>query len=247
MDPGERTPGRGGPGRRTMEPERPITGSGLRTPRAAGVAGILFSVLLGVALVLIIVSQPPDPAKPGAWLSDPARRGALVVALNLVPFAGIAFLWFIGVVRDRIGQLEDRFFATVFLGSGLLFVAMLFAGAAFAGGLAAEAAARPVAAYGPDTLALGRQITSLLLRLYAMRMAAVFTMSAATITLRTRVVPRWIGIAGIAVAVVLLVSVGLTLWVELLFPAWILLLSVDILRAGSRGSFGAVPSPGQGA
>src|SRR5215472_7050014 len=243
----ERTPGRGGTGRRTMEPERPITGSGLRTPRAAGIAGILFSVLLGVALVLIIVSQPPDPAKPGAWLSDPARRGSLVVALNLVPFAGIAFLWFIGVVRDRIGQLEDRFFATVFLGGG-----MLFAGAAFAGGLAAEAAAGSAAASTPATLDIARRITSLLLRLYAMRMAAVFTMSAATITLRTRVVPRWIGIAGIVVAVILLVSVGLSLWIELLFPAWILLLSVDILRTGLRRSANAAatataPSPGQGA
>jgi len=234
-----------------MEPERPITGSGLRTPRAAAVAGILFSVLLGLALVLIIVSQPPDPSKPGAWLSDPARRGSLVVALNLVPFAGIAFLWFIGVVRDRIGQLEDRFFASVFLGSGLLFVAMLFAGAAFAGGLAAESAAGP-AASTPATLDIARQVTSLLLRLYAIRMAAVFTMSVATITLRTRVVPRWIGISGIAVAVVLLVSVGLSLWVELLFPAWILLLSVDILRTGLRRPAGAsatatAPSPGQGA
>ncbi len=217
-----------------MEPEGPIIGGGLRTPRAAAVAGILFSVLLSLAIVLIIVSQPSDPSRPGAWLSDPARRRTLAVALNLVPFAGIAFLWFIGVVRDRIGQLEDRFFASVFLGSGLLFVAMLFAGAAFAGGLAAEAALSSAAAPGPDTLAIGRQITSLLLRLYAMRMAAVFTMSVATITLRTRVVPRWIGISGIAVAVLLLVSVGLPLWVQLLFPAWILLLSVDILRTGLR-------------
>jgi len=156
-----------------------------------------------------------------------------------VPFAGIAFLWFIGVVRDRIGQLEDRFFASVFLGSGLLFVAMLFDGAAFAGGLLAEMAAGSAATPGPDALAVGRQITSLLLHLYAMRMAAVFTMSAATIMLRTKVGPRWIGLLGIAVGVVLLVSVGLTLWVELLFPAWILLLSVDILRTGLRQSPGA--------
>ena len=55
----------------------------------------------------------------------------------MVPFAGIAFLWFIGVVRDRIGEREDKFFATVFLGSGLLFVAMLFAAAAVLGGLIA--------------------------------------------------------------------------------------------------------------
>ena len=225
--------------------ERPVTdrealriGRELRAPRAAAVAGILFSVLLGLALVLIIISQPPNPGQPGGWLTNPARRGTVAVALNLVPFAGIAFLWFIGVVRDRLGQREDRFFASVFLGSGLLFVAMLFVGAAFAGGVIVEAAAGP-AAPGPDTLALGRQITSLLLRLYAMRMAAVFTMSTATITLRTKVVPRWIGILGIAVAVVLLISVGLSLWVELLFPAWILLLSVEFLRTGLKRASGA--------
>jgi hypothetical protein len=223
-----------------MAHEEPLTGARLRTPRAAAVAGILFSLLLGLALVLILISAPSDSAAPGAWLSDPARRATLAVALNLVPFAGIAFLWFIGVVRDRIGPLEDRFFASVFLGSGLLFVAMLFVGAAFAGGLVADVAAGSAAAVpGPDALTLGRQITSLLLHLYAMRMAAVFTMSAATITLRTRVVSRWIGLLGIAVAVVLLVSVGLTVWVELLFPAWILLLSVDILRAGWHRSPGA--------
>jgi len=142
------------------------------------------------------------------------------------------------VVRDRIGQREDRFFASVFLGSGLLFVAMLFAGAAFAGGLIADVAARS-AVPGPDTLAISRQITGLLLRVYAMRMAAVFTISTATITLRTKVIPRWIGMLGFAVAAVLLVSVGLTPWVELLFPAWILLLSIDILRTGLRSSRGA--------
>ncbi len=215
---------------------QPLIRTGLRTPRAAAIAGILFSVLLGLVLILIIISQPSDPAAAGAWLSDPARRATIAIALNLVPFAGIAFLWFIGVVRDRIGQREDRFFASVFLGSGLLFVAMLFTGAAFAGGLLAEMAAGSAATPGPDTLAVGRQITVLLLHVYAMRMAAVFTISAATITLRTRVAPRWIGMLGFAVGAILLISVGLTLWVELLFPAWILLLSVDILRTGLRRS-----------
>ena len=59
----------------------------------------------------------------------------MAIALNLVPFAGIAFLWFIGVLRDRIGEREDRFFATVFLGSGLLFVAMIFVAAGIGGAL----------------------------------------------------------------------------------------------------------------
>ena len=216
-----------------MPAEGRVTRSGLRTPRAAAIAGILFALLLGVAFVLIFISQPADPAKPGAWLSDPSRRDAVAVALNLVPFAGIAFLWFIGVVRDRIGQQEDRFFATVFLGSGLLFIAMLFAGAAFAAGLGSLGTATHSAS-NPGTLIIGRNITVLLLRVYGMRMAAVFTMSAATITLRTKVIPSWIGFAGIAVAIVLLVSIGLTPWVALLFPAWILVLSVEILRTGFR-------------
>ena len=219
-------------------PERAVTGSGLRTPRAAAIAGILFALLLGLAFVLILISQPADPSKPGAWLSDPSRRGAVAVALNLVPFAGIAFLWFIGVVRDRIGQQEDRFFATVFLGSGLLFIAMLFTGAAFAAGLGSLVTATPSAS-SPGTLAIGREITVLLLRVYGMRMAAVFTMSAATITLRTKVIAPWIGFAGVAVAIVLLISIGLTPWVALLFPAWIFILSVDILRTGLRRPPGA--------
>ena len=73
-----------------------------------------------------------DPLEAGAWLKTSSNTVAL--ALNLVPFAGIpnmenaaeaAFLWLIGVLRDRLGELEDRFFATVFLGSGLLFLAMV--------------------------------------------------------------------------------------------------------------------------
>jgi hypothetical protein len=112
----------------------------LRTPRAAAVAGIVFSLLLGTALVLIRVSVPSDPAEAGSWLTDPSRRAAVALALNLVPFAGIAFLWFIGVVRDRVGQHEDRFFATVFLGSGLLFIGMLFVAAAVGGGLLSDPA-----------------------------------------------------------------------------------------------------------
>jgi hypothetical protein len=215
-----------------------VTRGGLRTPRAAAIAGILFALLLGLAFVLILISQPADPSKPGVWLSDPSRRGTVAVALNLVPFAGIAFLWFIGVVRDRIGQQEDRFFATVFLGSGLLFIAMLFTGAAFAAGLGSLETVTPSAS-SPGTLAIGREFTVLLLRVYGMRMAAVFTMSAATITLRTKVIAPWIGFAGVAVAIVLLISIGLTFWVALLFPAWILVLSVDILRTDLRRPSGA--------
>jgi len=210
-------------------------GSPLRTPGAAAVAGIVFSVLLIAALVLLRLSVPADPRVAGSWLTDPARRTAAGIALALVPFAGIAFLWFIGVLRDRIGHREDRFFGTVFLGSGVLFVAMLFVTAAVAGGLIASVS-RSSGPPGPEVLALGRDVTGLLLNVYSMRMAAVFTLTTVTIARRTEIVSRWLTVAGVVVALVLLVAVSFSDWVELLFPAWILALSIDILVAGPKAS-----------
>src|ERR1700749_3421442 len=200
-------------------------GSPLRTPRAAAVAGIIFSVLLIAALVLLRLSVPANPRVPGSWLTDSGRRTAVDVALLLVPFAGIAFLWFIRVLRGRIGHREDRFFGTVFLGSGLLFVAMLFVTAAVAGGLlaAASASSSPL---GSDVLALGRDVTGLLLNVYSMRMAAVFTLTTVTIARHTEIVSRWLTVTGVVVALILLATINFTDWVELLFPAWILALSI---------------------
>jgi hypothetical protein len=209
-------------------------GSSLRTPRAAAVAGIIFSVLLITALTVLRLSAPPRVEVAGTWLTDSGHRAAVAIALNLVPFAGIAFLWFIGVVRDRIGEREDRFFATVFLGSGLLFVGMIFVAAAAGGALIASATSSVLP--GPDTLALDRNVATSLLNVYSMRMAAVFTLTTVTIARRTRIVSRWLTLAGLACALVLLVGVGITPWVELLFPLWILALSLDILWASLRGS-----------
>ena len=94
-------------------------GSPLRTPRAAALAGIVFSVLLISALVLLRISVPAHPDVPGEWLTDSGHRAEVAIALNLVPFAGIAFLWFVGVVRDRVGAREDRFFVSHSVGCPL--------------------------------------------------------------------------------------------------------------------------------
>ena len=207
-------------------------GSPLRTSRGAAVDGIIFAVLLITALVLLRVSVPARPAVAGAWLADSRRRAAVAIALNLVPFAGIAFLWFIGVLRDRIGEREDRLFATVFLGSGLLFVGMLFVAAAVAGAtIAASSSARTSA----DMLSLSRNLTGGLLNVYSMRMAAVFTLTTVNIARRTAIVSRWLTLAGLACALTLLIGIGISPWVELLFPAWILALSLDVLISDPAG------------
>jgi hypothetical protein len=112
----------------TQMPNEPLTRANLKTPKAAAIAGMLFSVLLLAVFWLLRTSIPADPQESASWLQG--SSGSVALALNLMPFAGIAFLWFIGVLRDRLGQQEDRFFATVFFGSGLLFLAMLFTSAA---------------------------------------------------------------------------------------------------------------------
>lgn len=110
-----------------------LTHQRLRTPRAAAVAGILFAILYDSGLLLIRIAMRTDIAGETTWMKSNSRLISL--ALNLVPYAGIAFLWFIGVIRDRLGDLEDRFFASVSLGSGLLFLGLTFIGAAMAGGM----------------------------------------------------------------------------------------------------------------
>ena len=181
---------------------------------------------------------PADPNLPGVWMTDPDRRNAVRFALDLVPFAGIAFLWFIGVLRNRLGELEDQFFATVFLASGLLFVACMFAAAAVMGALIESVAASNI---DSATYYFGRRICDALINLFAMKMAGVFMISACTIGLRTAVFPRWIAFSGYACALVLLVVIANWRWITLVFPIWMLLVSAQILLTefGSREAKGA--------
>ncbi len=207
-----------------------LTRQTIRTPRAAAVAGIAFAVLLTTALVLVRLAVPKDPNEAGDWLTDGHQRDAVILALNLLPFAGIAFLWFIGVVRDRIGQAEDRLFATVFLGSGLLFIAMLFATGAIAGGLVLTVSDRPAAGVWP----FGRRIIFTLFTVYAMRMAAVFAISTTTIATRLRLAPRWLTVLGLATGATLLLTSGVFPWIELIFPTWVLVFSIYMLVVSFR-------------
>lgn len=212
----------------------------LRTPRAAGLVGIIFALLLAAAIILVRLAVPDEPGDVStSWVTDPSRRRTVKTALNLIPFAGIFFLWFMGAVRARIGEAEDQFFATVFLGSGLLFVATLFGAAAAAGGLLVTA---DLAGAGSKLQgsSFGRHVTYSLLTTYAMRMAAVFTFSTSTIGHRLGVLPRWLYLLGYLVALTLLLVSGSVAWSELVFPLWALGVSLHIFVAGLRARPGSV-------
>lgn len=216
-----------------MRPEAPGTapGQSLSTPRAAGLAGILFAVLMAGAIVLARIGLPEGGGAARVEVTS-GQRDAVTTALELVPFAGIAFLWFMGALREHAGEAEDRFVATVFLGSGLIFAASLFGAAAAAGTV--------LAADQPQEF--GRHFAYNLLTTYGMRMAAVFVFATSTIGRRLGVFPRPLALAGYLVGLVLLVAGSSLPWSELVFPAWALVVSLYILRSG-RGRPGRAPGP----
>ena len=206
----------------------------LRTPRSAAVAGIAFAVLLGASYIMIRASIPADPTADEGWLES--NRNVVAFAYSLVPFAGIAFLWFMGVIRDRLGELEDRFFATVLFGSGLLFLAMTFAATAIGGGMLAAYEIEPSGMVDSGLYNFSRSTMYRIANVFAIRMASVFMISVGTIWLRTRTMPRPFTVITYATALVLMVTVSYSVWIVLLFPAWVLIISVYILFGNLRGA-----------
>ena len=197
-----------------------------RSRRAAAIAGILFGVLLLTAMVMTRIAL--DEGSLVVLQSDPQRRTLIRFSLGLVPFAGIAFLWFIGVIREQLGAVEDRLFSTVFFGSGLLFLGMLFVGAIMSTSLM-DMLDRP----GVDAglWDFGRDNAQGLFAIYAMRMAAVFMIVVSTIGRRLGVLPRWLVVTGYLAALVLMLNVFYLESLVLVFPVWVIAVSVVILRA----------------
>jgi hypothetical protein len=197
----------------------------LWTPRAAAVAGILFAVLFALSLVLLRSAVPDDPFAQIAWVTRGETR--ISTALVLAPLAGIAVLWFIGVVRDQLGNLEDRFFGSVFLGSGLLFLAMVAVSMAIAGAILIVAQTPVMASNG--LIYFARSLMLQISNVWGVRFAGVFMISLATIWIRTRLMPRWLAVVTYLLALTLLLVVSRSLWITLVFPAWVCGISTVIL------------------
>ena len=178
-------------------------------------------------MVLIRLSLTGASSDTGEWLNEGA--GWFSFAIALMPFAGIFFLWFIAVARARLGRLEDQFFATVFLGSGLIFIAMVFVAAGVAGIIVTGYARDPAAFAGSTSYYVARDLVVQIFAIYAMRMAAVFVITQATLWRRTKVMPRWMAYLTFALGLVLLLSLSQSTWVVLVFPLWVFLVSLYIL------------------
>jgi MFS family permease len=216
-----------------------VANTALRTPKAAAVAGIAFSVLTAAIFWLLRTNFPVEPETALARLGRNAT--IITLATGLVPFAGIAFLWFIGVLRDRFGHREDRFFATVFLGSGLLFLALFFTAAGIVSSMVAAFAVKPHQSINQDAFVFVRNLAFILMNVFAIKMAAVFMISTSMVIARTRAAPRYLAYLGVAFALLILLGSQSLDWSFFVFPVWVLLFSIQILADNFRRPAAAQP------
>jgi hypothetical protein len=204
----------------------------MSAPRAGAVAGILFALLFGISVILIRLSVPANSADVSAWTASTLNRATL--ALRLIPFACIFFLWFVGVIRDRLGEAEDKLFATVTLGSALVCLALTLAACALAGGLVGSLLVGGNQALPLNIYLLVRSFIDLAFNTFAVKMASVFMLSLSTLWRGTGVMPRPLVYITYLLALGMLVAFNQSLWLLLIFPAWVLLVSIYILITNLR-------------
>ena len=204
----------------------------IRSPRSAALAGIIFSVLMVASMLLLSNTTTQSPADISReWLG--ARANAVSLALGLVPFAGIAFFWFTGVIRDHIGEREDRF-ATVFLGSGISYVVLMFIFAATIGAIFGTYTLADDLLVDGDIYIFGFMFMNEILGNYVLRIAGVYMFSIGTIWTRAAVMPRWLTIITYLLALVFLFFASSIREARYVFPAWVFLTSVYILITNRR-------------
>jgi hypothetical protein len=200
--------------------------------------GIAFSVIFSVSFVLML--DVPGPKATDQEIFDYYQPGEQLlpatVGLYIMPFAGIAFLWFIVALRvwaSTSSQSINVLQSNIQLVSGVIFVALFFVGSAALSVLAVSVQY----ANGPVDPVTARQFPifgSSILLFFAMRMAAMFVFTTSAIGRSTRILPRWFALIGFVVGLFLLLAASMTPVLMLVFPAWVIALCVILLRNAMR-------------
>jgi hypothetical protein len=218
----------------------------LRSIEAAAVAGLIHAALLTAAIALVQTQPSLDASDETllAYYGDPAAQGRMLLAVNLAPISVIAFLWFIAVIRRRIGAAEDKLFATVFLGSGLVFSTVLLVGFAAAAGPATSTNATG-SVPGADVIRLSGSMGSVVLSVHAPRLAAVFVLATSRLGARTGALPRWLTVTGTLIGIAMIFMFKAWAPTPYLFPAWVALVAIALLARRHGGSLreGSSPAP----
>lgn len=226
---------------RSTRPMTPIADNDVhlvREPRrdSAAVAGIVYSLTAAAALLLL--RSVPAPSSTEAqwleWIAGSGNRRNLILGLNLASVSAVAFLWFVAVVRRRVGDREDRFFATVFMGSAVVYVGIWITAAAIVAAPAVLHGFDDTAPLGWETYRLAEGTAASILLVAGPRIQAVFVASTSTVFLRARVVPNWLAYLGYFVAVVMFAVPIVSEPVGLGLPGFVLVASITILLTQRR-------------
>jgi len=205
--------------------------SRVRSVESAAIAGLAFAALSSASRVLL--NSPPELTAPDSeivdWYSDPGNRASLILGLTLAVFAAVSFLWFIAVIRRRVGEREDKFFATVFLGSGILIAGLMLVGSGSLASIAVTVDLLDGRVPDVDVLSAVTGLGRTLLVLVLVRVQAVFIVSASTLALRTSAFSRWLSYLGYAIALWMFFMPLLIEPLRLGFPIWVAILSVALL------------------
>jgi hypothetical protein len=214
----------------------------MRAPRAPA----LLTVVVGVAhAVLFLLSYWLLTSTPGAQATDEElvafyesghRRELILVGLYVMPFAGIAFLWFSVALRECIrarSQRENELLSSVQFVSGILYVGLFFAAAA-ASSVMAVSIEFAHSRLDPMVARQLPQYGATLMLVFAMRMAAMFVFTTSRIGRNTGVLPRWFTHVGLLVGLFLLLSASFSRALVLVFPLWLVALCALLLGRAWR-------------
>ena len=196
---------------------------------SAAIAGIVYALTAGASLLIINgVPKGLDESEWNAWTSDSANLQSLYIALILATLSAVAFLWFVAVIRRRIGEREDKFFATVFFGSAVVYVSLWLVAASVVGSPAVLDSLTGASLSWDSYLLIEAVVGSLLV--YAIpRVQAVFVASTSVMYLRTGVLPKWLGYLGILLAVAMFILPIIWAPIGLGMPAFVLVSSIVVL------------------
>lgn len=197
---------------------------------AAAVAGIICATGWSLALAGLL-SAPgigASDADIDRYYADPSNSTAALIWVQVLVVATIAFLWFVGVVRGRLGDREPKLFGTVFFGASILLAGLLFVGASF---LVAPAVLVNVGGQTPsaDAVALTRAAAAVVLSVFAPRVATLVMFATASLGRATGALPRWLVWLTYGVGAAEFVNVTISVATIYVVPAWVAVVSIVLL------------------
>lgn len=202
--------------------------------RFTAIAGIVYAVLFITSLWLLTDTprQGSTDQEIIAFYNSDKLRTVSLVALYLMPFSGIAFLWFIVSLRmwitTRVESRVNMLFSNVQLVSGIVFLALLFSAAA---ALSMTSIAMDVGGHELNP-AMAREFPPFggaLFYVFATRMAAMFVFTTTNIGRSSKIIPGWFVVAGLLVGITMLLTASFNRALILVFPIWVFTLCVLIL------------------